>query len=329
MRITPVKRWVITGLVLCAWAAVLAWWAPWHEPEHDQRAADLVASDDLKTRQTALAKEVERYRPARPVLLDDMTAPLADTLRGLPGVDRVDVLLSPPKPRKRIVHFLYWHYVDRDLLAKVERRLDWVVYVNDVEAEQLDQAAALECLARLHGLKRVLIERLVEADMPALPHKLAQLRDVWKHQLEMKARLAEARQMLKDFPEGSERHGKAVALEREFVGRLADHRADTLKMGAAVQLLVTGRLEAVLPLDDAEMLGAAGPVLPSTGPDAAAVARRLQAMVKNALAAGPAAVIICRDAHDLTEAIREVDGETEYYRVATRGYSKEALVNRD
>jgi hypothetical protein len=178
------------------------------------------------------------------------------------------------------------------------------------------------------GLKRVLIERLTEADMPALPHKVAQLRDVWKHLPEMKARLAETRQMLRDFPEGSERHGNAVALEREFAGRLADHRADMLRMGAAVQLLVTGRLEAVLPLDDAEMLAAAGPVLPGGGPEAAALARRMQAMVKNALAAGPAAVIIC-GALNLTEAIREVDGETEYCRVATQGYSKEASVHRN
>jgi hypothetical protein len=35
---------------------------------------------------------------------------------------------------------------------------------------------------------------------------------------------------------------------------LADHRAETLKIGAAVCLLLSGRLDAVLPLDDAKRL---------------------------------------------------------------------------
>ena len=327
MRITPVKRWAITGLVLCAWGAALAWWAPWREPDLDQRDTGQVPSDTLEMRQATLAEQVERYQPSSPVLLDDMTTPLADTLRGLPGVYRVDVPLSPVKPRKRIVHFLDWHYVDRDLLAKVDNRLDWDVFVNEVEVTQVDQVAALKCLARLHGLKRILIERLTEEDMPDLPHKVAQLRDVWKHQPELKARLAEARQLLKDFPEGNERHGKAAALEREFVGMLADHRADMLRMGAAVQLLVMGRLEAVLPLDDAKLLDAAGPVLPGGGRDPAAVARRENAMVRNALGAGPVAVIICGGAHNLTDAIRDKDGETEYYRVATLGFAKVVKVS--
>jgi hypothetical protein len=59
----------------------------------------------------------------------------------------------------------------------------------------------------------------------------------------------------------------------------AEHRADVLKMGAAVRLLMAGRLQAVLPLDDAKLLDAAGPVLAGGKHDSEAVARRERAMV--------------------------------------------------
>ena len=83
MRITPVKRWVITGLAVCAWGAALAWWAPWHEPERDLRDNAQAAGDTLNTleiRQATLAEQVDRYRPGSPVQLDSIATPLADTL---------------------------------------------------------------------------------------------------------------------------------------------------------------------------------------------------------------------------------------------------------
>jgi hypothetical protein len=41
----------------------------------------------------------------------------------------------------------------------------------------------------------------------------------------LSTRLAVARQLQKDFPAGSERHGEVIAVEREFAGLLANHRA--------------------------------------------------------------------------------------------------------
>ena len=80
--------------------------------------------------------------------------------------------------------------------------MDWDVFLNEVEATQLDQAAALECLARHHGLKCVLLEGLTDADMQELPDRVAQLREAQKHLLELKTRLAETRQLQMDFPQG-------------------------------------------------------------------------------------------------------------------------------
>jgi hypothetical protein len=102
--------------------------------------------------------------------------------------------------------------------------------------------------------------------------------------------------------------------------RRLKHRAETLKMGAAVRLPVSGRLDAVLRLEDAKLLDATGPILPGGKQDSAAVADREAAMVKRALAAGPVAVIICGGAHDLSAAVLGADQTAEYIRVATRGY---------
>jgi hypothetical protein len=195
----------------------------------------------------------------------------------------------------------------------------------EVEAIQINQAAALEFLARHHGLKRVLIERLTEADMPVLPDKVAQLREAQQHQPALKVQLAEVLKLLPTLPERGERHDKTLALRGQIVGMLAEHLENMLEMGTAIQLLATGKLDVVLPLDDAKLLDEAAPVLPGGKCDPSAVARREQAMVKKALAAAvPVAIIICGASHDLTAAIRAADNDTEYYRVAVRGFEEAA-----
>jgi hypothetical protein len=64
-------------------------------------------------------------------------------------------------------------------------------------------------------------------------------------------------------PKESERHKKAQALEREIEGMLAQHNEDMLKVGAAIRLMTLGRLDAVLPLDDEQLLDAAGRYCPT------------------------------------------------------------------
>jgi hypothetical protein len=234
-------------------------------------------------------------------------------------VVRVDATPATSKPRRRIVYFLDWHFVDKDLLAN-DGRTDWEAFLREVEAVQLDQAAALECLARHHGLKRVLVEGLTENDMPLLPGKVAQLREAEQHQPALKAQLAEVQTLIQQNKSGTDRRNKAVALEKQIVGMLVAHQTETLKMGAAVRLLVSGRLDAVLPLDDAKLLDAAGPILPGGKQNYAAVADREATMVTNALAAGPVSVIICVGSHDLSAAVLWADQTAEYIRVATRAY---------
>jgi hypothetical protein len=92
--------------------------------------------ETIESRQAALVAQIARYAPVRAVSLEDMTTPLRDALHALPGVVRVDVSLSPARPSRRILQFLDWHLVDRDLLAKLDNRLDWELFLNEVEAAQ-------------------------------------------------------------------------------------------------------------------------------------------------------------------------------------------------
>jgi hypothetical protein len=322
---TPINRLAVAIPVLTAAAAGIVWWGPWRLPQDADRGPPPLTADAIEQRRAELAESVTQRSPASHHQLDDLAAPLANILRACPGVVHVDVPLSRPTPRKRIVHFLDWHFVDRQLLAEVDGRTDWDTFLLEVEATQIDQAAAMEFLARHHGLKQVLVEGLTEADMPLLPDKIAHLREAEEHQPALKARLAETQQLLREFPKENERHKKAVALEREIERMRAEHKEEMLKVGAAIRLMLLGRLDAVLPLDDAKLLDAAGPVLPKGKQDPAAVARREQAMVKKALAAAePVAVITCGASHDLTAAIRASDNDAEYYRVTVRGFEEAA-----
>jgi hypothetical protein len=72
-------------------------------------------------------------------------------------------------------------------------------------------------------------------------------------------------------------------LEREITTILAVHWVDMLKMGSAVHLLITGRLEAVLPPDDAEFHHDAGSLQIGGKRDPTAAAHPEQTMAKNAL----------------------------------------------
>src|SRR5262245_37190255 len=79
-----------------------------------------------------------------------------------------------------------------------------------------------------------------------------------------------------------------------MAGLLRAQRLDMLRFGAAGRLLAAGEVEAVLPLDDAELLDAARPVTPGgeVKADPERVRARQDAQVKAALQSGPVALIV-------------------------------------
>ena len=95
--------------------------------------------------------------------------------------------------------------------------------------------------------------------------------------------------------------------------------AELLEMGAAGRLLISGELEDVLRLEDADALEKAKPILPSGGVklDPVKIEARRDAHMKLALKDGPVAMIVLGGAHDLTASVRRFGGECEYLRVTT------------
>jgi lysophospholipase L1-like esterase len=76
-------------------------------------------------------------------------------------------------------------------------------------------------------------------------------------------------------------------------------------MGAAGRLLVSGELEDVLPLEEADALEKAKPISPSGSVknDSSKIAARNDALVKAAMKEAPVAVIVLGGANDLTKSI--------------------------
>jgi hypothetical protein len=87
-------------------------------------------------------------------------------------------------------------------------------------------------------------------------------------------------------------------------------------------LHISGELEDVLPLEDAEALVKAKPVKPSGGvkTELVKIEARHDAQVKTLMKEGAVAVIVLGGAHDLSDSIRRIDGQCEYVRVTTRRF---------
>jgi hypothetical protein len=197
---------------------------------------------------------------------------------------------------------------------------DYQEHLENVDAVRWNQLRLLPELAARYGLKKVYIERLTELDMPAMPDKLARLRDARAGQSELAKQLADVRRMLETAPPG-ERRDKLVAVQKEIVGLIEAYNLEMTQLGAAFSLVLNGQLE-VAPLDTAALLDAANPVKDGVmAPDPAANAKRERGMISNVLNGGPVVVLICGGAHDLKSAIREIAGpDTEYVRITIYSY---------
>lgn len=284
------------------------------------------------------AKLVADYTPSTPGQIDDLSAPAADLLRQLPGV--ADVEAPPPakKPTHRLVHLRDWHFVPRDLYA-LDMQTAYKRPLSDhdigllhkellleVELVQTEQMALLRCLIKHHGLRRVFSEGFSPNELQMYKDKIAALRGVEKEHIPvLRQQLAEVRALLAGMKEGDERYAKAKNVEAEILGLLDQHRVALLGLGAAGRLLISGELDEVLPLEDAEKLEQAKPITPSgeVKLDPVKVEARHDAQVRTAFADGPFAVVILGGSHDLSvSASRFTGGRCEYLRVTTTRFKE-------
>ncbi|MFH1920709.1 MAG: hypothetical protein ABIP48_12570 [Planctomycetota bacterium] len=280
---------------------------------------------------------VDSYRPTVNGPVDDLDAPVYDFLRQLPGVVKVSIHKPVDRPTHRIVHLTDWHFLPKALFAAdiwdVADQPVSGAEIDDLDEElllevelvQIEQKAILRCLIEHHGLSRVFCEGLTKEDMLFYKLKIAAMRRVEKQIPDGRDQIEEAARELAELEkagdENSEDYPLAAKIKAELESLLYQHRLDLLRVGAAGQLFMAGEIEAVVPVDDEELLARANPVAEdgTVKLDREVIEARQDAQVRAMIEAGPFALVILGGAHDLADNVRKLVGrDGEYARVTTR-----------
>jgi hypothetical protein len=338
-RTKPIAVTDLLVLVGCAAATTVWWAASGRSPEQrsDQIGTRIPELKRLVSEEEDRApKIVANYIPATSSRIDDLSAPANTLLQQLPGVVDVEVARPVKVPTHRLIHVRDWHFVPRDLYALdmrtaykgplSDREIDLLheELLLEVELVQIEQMMLLRCLIKHHGLRHVFAEGFSVGELQAYKDRIAALRGVEKDDIpRLRQQLVEVRSLLGGIKEGEDRYEKAKNIEAEVLQLLDQHRVALLEVGAAGRLLISGELEEVLPLEDAEKLDEAKPITPSgeVKLNSAKVEARHDAQVWNALKYGPVAVVILGGAHDLTNsASRFSGGGCEYIWVTTKRF---------
>lgn len=287
----------------------------------------------LAEREKEIGQAVAAYSPKANFRIDDLSVPAAETLRGLPSVVQVEVLVKADKPTGRIIHLRDWHYVPKDLYALDMRQahgrelsqqeLDQLHQELLLEAEvvQLEQMALLRCLSKHYRLKRVFSEGFSPNELEAYREKIAVLKAMENDQIpKLRQQLEDVRSLIDTL--NGEAKEKAQGIERELVALLDAHQERMLEMGAAGRLLIAGELEEVLPLEGDGAMEKAKPITPdgSVKVEENKLEARHDAQLQELKKAGQVSVIVLGGAHDLTGSIRRAGNGWEYLRVTTTGF---------
>ena len=222
------------------------------------------------------AQALAKYAPKSQTRIDDLGSPVTDLLRQVAGVVQVDVGVEAKKPTSRIVHLRDWHSVPkehfaidmkqahaRELATEEIDRLHQELLL-EVELVQIEQMVALRCLIKPHGLKKVFSEGFSPEELTTYREKIAVLRGMENEQIpQLRTQLEETRKLVEGAT--GDKKEKAEAIQSQLVTMLDEHKHRLLEMGAAGRLLISGELEDVLPLEDADAMQKAKPISPSGG----------------------------------------------------------------
>ena len=241
--------------------------------------------------------------------LTGLPSPNAQDLQKCPGGVSLVVHKATDQATHRIIHIRNWHFVRKDAFVAdlqdlndnklSEDELDerYIQFLNHVEAIQKGQRQLLEYLIDHHGLKTVFLEGISEEELPKFNKFITTLRDFDQNK-----------------PKGE------TPIE-QFL--LWQYRRDRLEVGAAGQLLMAGRLEAILPAEEAMAFKQANPV----GEDGKVTfdeklnEAREDAIVRQLLKGGPIAVVILGGGHDLSDNAAKISSDTcEVITVSTKAY---------
>jgi hypothetical protein len=262
--------------------------------------------------------------------LSDLSIPAVRTLLRSPKAQGVELSPAHGSPIHRIIHLKNWHVVPKELFAADLRDLAdepvsdneidrlYEKHLDNVESLQKEQIRLLRHFIQNHGLKRVYYEGLTDEDKPLFEMKIETYASTQNDSAEItrdvEEMLAEA-----DDPE----------LRRQLEGVLRGRRMFLLEMGAVGQLLMTGELEDVLPVEDAQLFEKANPLSKDGHIElkSETIEAREDAMVKKMLDGGPFAFVVLGGGHDLSDNIERLgSGSCEYLTVETGRYSQLSML---
>lgn len=214
------------------------------------------------------------------------------------------------KPSPLIIHLANTHYVSREDFAADLRcqgetipdaELDsrYAAFLDAVERLQNEQAWHLRELIRQHGIQRVFVEGVTEANVATFRAKVEELADFDFD--------AVYRRMTADDTDFADRALAIVEMDA-----FQSHR---LQLGVVGQLLMAGDKIEVAPLDDEALMAAADPQANGWKFDGPANDAREAAMAKRLLGGGRVAGCILGSAHDLAGELTAANPRAEYRRV--------------
>jgi hypothetical protein len=236
---------------------------------------------------------------------DPNSTELDEALRRQRVVDSVEIEPAKTQATKRIIHILDWHYVDEksfvadiqdaaaDKLSEDEIKEAVEQHRKTVRKVQKQEKQLILFLISELGIKRVFHEGFTSEELEAYKKRI---------------------KILKEFEPPSGDGGFDLFIRHEY-------QTDLMLIGAAGQLLIDEKLEAVLPAEEAEAYKAANPLKDGKIVfDEKANEAREDAIVRRVLAV-PARteLLVLGGFHDLSD---NVPDDCEYIRVAVKAYRK-------
>lgn len=220
-----------------------------------------------------------------------------------------------PAPTERIIIVSDWHYVSRDLFAaELLNNTPWIsdaeidkwhsVLKDDVEKVQNEQVMILRGLIREHGIKVVFKEGVSEETLDTFRQHV--------REFPADVDLSELQRRMEETDDVAER---ALLLEA-----IDAYRTMRMQLGAVGQLLMSGELEDVLPLDDETWLLASDPMLNEFRFDSEANQEREREMVRRLIKGGPVVVAVLGGAHNLADKIKATCPRCVYQRITPEAY---------
>lgn len=203
------------------------------------------------------------------------------------------------QPSPLVIILADQHYVSRDDFASDLRSQDepisdaeidrqYAAFLNTVESVQVEQAAMLRGLMREHGIRQVFVEGVTESNVAAFRQAVYDLRGFDFDRLHER--------LIDESFDSDER-----AALQDTINTL---RARRLELGAVAQLMLADEPIDVAPLDDDATLAAADPQANGWQFEGPANDAREAAMAGRLIEAGPVAVAIVGQGHDLRPEIK-------------------------